>query len=49
MGLIPTVSTARNDRHKDRDNFPRPVRRRGLEHLYDPDELEAYHDDKGAL
>lgn len=46
---IPSVYTARNDRFKDKDNFPRPVARSGLELLYDPGDLRRYYEEKAAV
>ena len=49
-GIVPKkVAAARNDRHRDKEHYPKPVARNGLELLYDPVELADYYASRSAL
>lgn len=50
LGIVPKqLAAARNDRHRDKEHYPRPVARRGLEHLYDPVELADYYNSRSTV
>ncbi len=49
-GIVPKkVAAARNDRHRDKEHYPKPVARNGLELLYDPVELADYYASRSAV
>ena len=49
-GIAPKkVAAARNDRHRDKVRYPKPVARHGLELLYDPVELADYYASRSAI
>ena len=49
-GIVPKkVAAARNDRHRDKEHYPKPVARHGLELLYDPVELADYYATRSAV
>ena len=49
-GIVPKkVAAARNDRHRDKEHYPKPVARHGLELLYDPVELADYYASRSAV
>jgi hypothetical protein len=50
QGIVPKkVAAARNDRYRDKDNYPKPVARHGLELLYDPVELADYYASRSTV